>query len=509
MVWWSYDLLPSTTQAVFARLGVFASSFTLDAAEVVGATADGFVATDVLDHITVLMDHSLLTRQATGSTSRYRLLETLRLFAVERLADAGGVDATRLAHAVYLRELAERAEPQLYGPDERLWRTRLELEEPNLHTALTWAIDHDPAVAMQLAVALWRYWDVRWGERHGVAYLAQLLALDDADLTEDLWAWGFTVAADLAGNPGEARQATSWGRQAVRRFRQLGDERGLASALMALGAALGNQGAMRDAEATLAEAMELARRIGDDFLIARALSAMSFVAYRRGDHRRESQLNHEELACWRALGSPRGEATALRHLAVAAQHAGEIDRAAELCRQALELWQVVDDPTAVAHVQLTMGDIARLRGDLAAASALYDEALLEFQTIGDRRCTASSFKNLGAVASTRGLLDHSSELLRRALALRHDLGDVAGLAECFEGLAGNAVVQQQPERAVRLLTVAAGIRERTGVAAHDPTAAMTLTEHGHLLADRRYDATRRAAAQLSIDEAVAEAMTPG
>ena len=273
---------------------------------------------DALDHITTLVDHSLLAREAgPASTSRYRLLETLRIFALARLTDAGQLVAARRAHADYFQRLATAAGAASYGPDELVWRGRMEAEEPNLQAALAWTAANEPRRGMRLAVALWPYWDMRWGEREAVAHLERLLSDPELAGADRLRAWGLTVAADLAANPGDARRSLPWAHEAVDLFRRLGDEDGLACALVALGSALGNQGALDEAGVALDEAMASARRRDDAVLEARILNFLSFVATRRGDHALAAALSRDELACWTQIGSTRGEATALRHLAVA------------------------------------------------------------------------------------------------------------------------------------------------------------------------------------------------
>ena len=463
---WSFDLLPSEVRRTFARLGVFASTFTLSAAESVCAHGD-IAPSDVLGHVTTLVDHSLLVRQ--HAPSRYRLLETLRLFALDRLAEADELDRARRAHTEYFLALAEEGGPQLYGPHEGEWRSRLEVEEPNLHAALPWAAEHDPVLAMRLAVAVWPYWEARWGERQGVAYIEALLERH-GELPDELRAWGLTACAAMGGNAGDARQSTPRGLEAVAAFRRLGDELGLGEALSALGQAFGNQGRLDEADRVLTEGLTIARRLDDAELVSHFLDRMSYIASRRGDYARAAEINREELAAAVAVGSRRGEATALRHLAVSMQHLGANDEAAALCHRALDIWNDLDDPAAAAHVQTTLADIARLGGDLVHAAQLYDTALVDLRAIGDRRCMASTYKNLAAIAAQRDENEQAAALYRDGLVLRHELGDEAGLAEVLEGLAGVASKEGREEDAVTLVAAALALRERTGSAASDSAA---------------------------------------
>jgi predicted ATPase len=460
MVQWSYGMLEPSTQTTFARLGVFASSLTLAAAESVATNQETDRRT-VFDDITTLIDHSLLVRDVLPSSSRYRLLETLRLFALDRLAELGDEISARRAHAEYFLELAQQSSTELYGPQEREWRMRLDAEEANLHAALAWASEHDPLLGLRLAVALWPYWEVRWREREGVAYIERLLSRD-LHVPPNLRAWAMTALSAMEGNAGEARLTVPRAMEAVDAQRQLDDELGLIEALAALAMALGNQGQLDRAEAVLAEGLDIAHRKGELQATARLLDRAGFVAGRRGDHARAAQINREELAVMTRLASRRGEATALRHLAISVQHLGDAAQAAELCERALEIWRDVDDPAAVAHVQTTLADIARRSGDLGGAKQIYDEALVQLRAIGDRRCTASTYKNLAAIAAVQGDDDRAAMLYRDGLALRFELGDEAGVAEILEGLARIGTAGGRDRYSAILIGAALGVRERTG-----------------------------------------------
>jgi predicted ATPase/DNA-binding SARP family transcriptional activator len=504
MVGWSYNLLSADVRTTFARLGVFASSLSLLAAEAV-ATIGQTTPRDVLAHITTLVDHSLLVREpAPGPSSRYRLLETLRLFALERLAEAGQVERARRAHAEYFLRLAEEGGPHMYGPDERSWRMRLEVEDANLQSALAWAAEKDPVLAMRLAVALWPYHEARWRERQAVAYLEALLSRHP-DVPVELRAWALTAVAVMAGNPGETRRAVPRAVEAVDAFRDLGHERGLAEALAALAAALVSQGRLDEADAAVAEGLPIARRRHDNRLAARLLDAAAFVARRRGDHVRAAELSREDLAAWRAMGSRRGEATALRCLAASMQHLGADSEATALCHRALDIWRDLDDRAAIAHVQTTLADIARMSGDLAGAARKYDAALVVLQAMGDKHCTASTFKNLATISAEQGQRRRADALYRDALVLRYELGDEAGLAELLEGLARLSTVEGHDERAATLIAAAAALRERTGSvasAAEAEASTRTLDTARQRLGGERFDVSYRRGRLLSVAEMV-------
>ena len=458
MVAWSHALLPPPTQRTFARLGVFASTMTLVAAEAVCGPDD------VAPHLAELVDSSLLVREPdTGGVARFRLLDTLRLFAIEQLAGTGGEAGAREAHARYYLEFLATAASRLHGPEQEDWIDRIEVEEPNVHAALDWAAEHDPALAVGLAVALWPYWDLRWRERFAIAYLTGVLERQGATMSAVERGWALTVMADLAANVGEVRLARAPAQEAVVLFRDLRDERGLCSALIALACASRDEGALDAAVRWLDEARVIADRLGDAWLVARARTTAWAIASRRGAFDRAERLARDEVDAFTEIGSRRGRATALRHLAVTMQQRGDLDGATQLCEQALAVWEELGERPAVAHAQTTLADISRARGDRDRAAAMYERALGELRSVGDRRCTASTFKNLAVIASSLGEHDRCATLFRDAIRLRCELGDYAGLAECFTGLADDLALRNRHEEAAVLLAAADERRRISGV----------------------------------------------
>ena len=471
---WSYELLSPGGQDAFARLAVFPGSFTLEAAEAVGA---GVAC------LAELVDHSLVVHERTGvQGGRYRLLDTIRLFAGQQLDARAGRDDAMRAHAEFVIALAHEARPNFYAPLEVAWRTRLQAEDHNLQAVMDWAVEHDPVVAHRLAVELWPYWDVRWQERYATAVLRRLLDEERREVPEEIRAWTLTAGADLAANTGDGRVAVSWADEAVAIFRRLGDRPGLTHAHLAQGSALGNRGVLDQAEDVLAAALSSSRALDDEALQARALQLLGFVRVRRGDLEHAAALHREELELWGRVGSVRGRATALRRLAAIERDRRRFAVAGDHCREALRCMEALDDAAGVAHVRLTLADLARLQGDDGQATALYAKALQEVLAIGDRRCTASTNKNLATMANGRGDHPSAARLFLESVIMRQELGDDAGVAECLEGLAATAAATGRQREAVVLLAAAAARREATGVLPHAQEEAELASQTGALRA---------------------------
>ena len=178
---WSYGLLPEPERVLLRRLAVFMGGWTLEAAEAV-CGGDGTPESEVLDHLAGLVDKSLVTLELPDEAGRYRVLETVRQYATERLVESGETDRMRQSHAGFFLALAEQAEPKLFGPEQDAWFARLEAEHSNLRTALEWlAAREDAAQGLRLAGALWRFWEVRGHLAVGRSWLSEMLRLAGSD----------------------------------------------------------------------------------------------------------------------------------------------------------------------------------------------------------------------------------------------------------------------------------------------------------------------------------------
>ena len=419
---WSYDLLTARERALFARVSVFAGGFTLEAAEAVGA-GEGTGAADVLDLLTRLVDQSLVAVDAQpDGTARYRLLETLRQYGQQRLAASGEADAVRDRHAAHYAALAERAEPELRGPDSAAWHERLERDLGNVRGALGWAAAGGPAgTGLRLATALYWFWNWR-RPLEGRAWLARLLALP---------APGGPARPGAAVGPAPRARALS------------------AAALFAV-----DEGDLEAAQAQGEEALALARRAGDRPAIALTLYALGCVASARGEDAAARSRLEASLVLFQELNHSVGMAGALRGLAMAAR--GRDDALAEAhLRRALALHRAAGDRSGTAGVLGQLGSLARARGDHAGAHEAYEESLALFREAGDPQGCALALGRLAGLAAARG--EHAAARAAYAASLRgfQAVGRRRAVALTLRGLSAVAGAEGRWERALRLAAAAA------------------------------------------------------
>jgi predicted ATPase/class 3 adenylate cyclase/uncharacterized protein HemY len=442
---WSYDLLSSSERALLRRLSVFAGGWTLEAAEAVCA-GDGVEEWEVLDLLTSLVEKSLVLYEERGGEGRYRLLETVRQYARDRLLEAGEAAAVRGRHRDWCLALAEEAEPKLGGPEQVVWLDRLEREHDNLRAALAWTgAQGECEVGLRLGWALWGFWVVRGYVGEGREHLARLLALPGAEARTAARAGALNGAGWLAHRQGEYGAARALIAESLAIFRELGDKRGIARSLINLGFMACEQGDYGAARAHLEESLAIARERGDKQGIAWSLLRLGEVTYDQGEYGAARAHLEESLAMFRELESKWG----------------------------------------IAWTLLRLGEVAYDQGEYGAARAHLEESLAIHRERGDKGGIATALGSLGRMAHDQGDYGAARALLEEGLAIFRALGHKLGIAQNLEGLAALAVAQAHSERAARLFGAAEGLREATGAplppadrAEHDRPVAAVRTALG-------------------------------
>jgi predicted ATPase/DNA-binding CsgD family transcriptional regulator len=332
---WSYALLAPSEQAVFRQIAVFPADWALDAAEVVCATESKPAA--VLDAILEVVNKSLIQMDQAGG--RYRMLETIRLYALEKLDDAGEREDASRRHFEWYREFSERGAPLLGGPEQQQWFMRLEREQPNFRAALTWAIERGLTDrAAILAFDLWDFWLARAYHHEARDRLEQILALEArAPLPALLRARLLSCLGVLAHTFDEFEKADHYHQEALRIWNAEGDSAGIAGVLIDLGwrqfQAMDLAGARRYAEESLA----LARWAGDPAAIAASLHLFGAASVEGGWLYGLAPLLEESLSIWRSLGVLPQVANVLILLARLEQRLGDLERAGTLLLDGLGL----------------------------------------------------------------------------------------------------------------------------------------------------------------------------
>jgi tetratricopeptide (TPR) repeat protein len=426
---WSYSLLNADEQALFAKLGVFVGGFSLEAATAV-CNADSAGPHATFDTVAALIGHSLLQRDARpDSEPRFLMLETLREYALERLAERGEEAALRRRHAAYFLALSEEAGPELRGPRQKAWLARLERDHDNLRAALAWC------------------WSSPEGTELGLRLCGALI-----------WFWF------MHGNYGEAR---GWLDGAVTRSAAAADQLppGVrARAIHGAAWAAENQSDFGQAVALFEESIALYRRAGDAAGLAEALVDMGVALDIVGDYGRAAGVKEEGLAIYRELGSSYGIASALLFLTDTALIQGEFALATAQSQEALARFSELGAGDDIAWALRNLGRIARAQGDFAHARLALEESLARFRALENWNGMAEVLLELGRALRMQGDHMQAGEHFTEGLGLfANVLGKRASAVECLVGLAGVSARSSQPERAARLFGAAEMQRKALGL----------------------------------------------
>ncbi|MDP8922072.1 MAG: tetratricopeptide repeat protein [Chloroflexota bacterium] len=426
---WSYDLLTPEERRLFRRLAVFVGGCTLEAAEAV-CNAEGDLDIDVLDGVGSLVAKSLLRLDEQGDAEpRLMMLETIREYALERLeATPGEAQALRRAHAEHYLAEAEDAERQFWdGGDCRRWLERLEREHDNLRAVLAWSQGPtgERELGLRLAGALWWFWFVHSHYTEGRRWLETTLATSDG-VPASVRAKVLTATGQLERVQGDYDQGMVHLEQAAALCRDLGDERGLARALVELAFAHLFRGDDARAAALWEESLAVSRAAGNAWGEGASLHGLGRVAEFRTDYERSRALLEESLACFRRLGNEWYTAWSLRYLGRAVQALGDVAWATALLEESLALWQQQDNKPGMVWALHDLAQAARARGNGERAAALASESLALAREMGQKREIAEGLEELAELAVARGQPERAARLFGAAAALRETIGAVVG-----------------------------------------------------------------------------------
>lgn len=481
LVDWSYDLLDPVEQRVLQRVAVFAGGFDLAAAEpvcgadgVANGVANGVDNTEVLDRLASLVEKSLLQMDHREGRARYRMLETLRDYAREKLDAAGDALAVAERHCLHYFALAKEANSVgLKGPQQAWWVDRLENELDNLRvaTALALAGGVDPFIAVKLPVALLGFWLLRGYATEGRQTIRAALALPAIQ------------ASDLAQ-----------------------------SHALYVGAALAdNQSDHAEARALLEQCLALRRRLGNPADIAATLSTLALAQLGVGDAEGARRSEGEALQGFRDCGHRFGEAVGLVHLGHFGLFLGDDVAARDTVLQGLALAREIRNPEIEAECEWVLGRLDVEADDRAGARRRFEASLALCEATGDKRGAANARWWLGKLA----LLESRPEaaqahiddalLVFRGFEMREQmlgcLDDHAALAEARGALHQAVALRGHTERAREQLHGVLAPRDRRRL-------EQQLSRLRQALPGDEFEAGWSQGRGWSLDEAVAQALAP-
>ncbi len=381
LVDWSYDLLDAEERAMFARLAVFAGGFTEDAALAVCPEEDQeegqALRAQVPALLNSLVQKSLAQREGEAGAGRYRLLDTLRDYAREKLAESDPGHATAARHCAHYFALAKVAARSIHGADQGRWVRRLDEELENLRAATACAMSGatDALIAVKLAVALTGYWILRGHTSEGRKLVQAALALPAVQQSPLAQAWALYTGAALAETQGDHAAAS----------RMLGT------------------------------CLALRRELGNPVEIAMTLSTLSMARLQAGDAEGAIQDEGEALQLFAQVDDRRGQAIAWLHLGQIKLWTGALPEALQDLMHAMVLARDIDNREVEAECELAVAEVHLRQGEHEPAREAVQRSLQICREAGDHRGEARATWHLGRIELEQGRFSSARPLLEQSL----------------------------------------------------------------------------------------------
>lgn len=411
---WSFEFLSAQERHLLARLSVFVGGCSLGAAEQVCGGQE-LPRSGVVDTLGTLVDKSMVS-VVGDAPGRYRMLETIREYAAEKLVEWGELPYVRAAHLAWASGLAASAVGRYGTPDEAAMLRELAAEAPNLRSALEWAEDTGALrTALEMAVALSRSWELHGYWTEGALILTRLLeAVPERDAT---WCAGCLALCRLQQDIEDADEADRLAHRCLASSRELGDRKLEAAALYELGSIALNTG-RSDPEEQMNEALRIRREIGDERGVAESLTNLSYLHKARGDLDRAEAVLSEALDLFRSAGNLQGISWALTSLANTRQRRGDLEGSRVRDEEALAIRRTLGDRNGIGDSLVNLGVMWMHEGDVMRALECLEDAAEAYYTVGSRLTGLK--RDLGLARFLVGDVDGAVPLLLDHIGAVHE-----------------------------------------------------------------------------------------
>ena len=471
LVDWSYELLSEPEQLVFMRLSVFTGGFDLSAAEHVCGD-DPLAADDVLDLITSLIEKSIVMLEEREDAARYRMLETIRDYALEKAQLSGAMASMAARHCDHYAALAADANRGLKGPEQAAWLWRLETELDNIRAAMAVTLKGsvDPFIAVKMSVRMLSFWMLRGYVKEGSRFVKAALELPAIQASDLVQGHALYVSACLATSQSDHTSARS----------------------------------------TLEICLGLRRRLGNEVDIAATLSTLSLARLQAGDSDGAVTAEQEALQIFRGLGDRLGEAIGLLHLGEIGLAQTEYAPARLHLDSCLLIARAIKNQEVEGACQLALGEVSFAKGDATDARRWFTRSLTVCCEAADKRGEANAIWWLGKTDLQIADAPSARKRLGEALTAFRAFGMREEVLGCLEDHAVLMGAEGDVEVAVHLAAAASGSRHRLNlvrVPRFEQTWQTNLTRWRERLTTDGFDEAWHEGSEWSVDHAIQNALS--
>ena len=459
---WSYDLLSEEEKILWCRLSVFSGGWTLDAAEEI--CSDEMISKSlILDLLSQLIEKSVIIFDE--SKGRYRILESLREYGIEKLKNSQEIS---LRHLNYYLRLSENAEPELRGENARFWLDIIDADHSNFISAIDWSVSNEMAdKGAVIAGALGEFWSTKGHYSTGIRLNENILRSsclygNSAKVKLLIWLCVYKY------NQGEYEQVRKFSEECLNLSKGIGDKKGIAESLHNLGKVAELKGNYELARSYFEESLELKKEIKDKIGIADSLQSLGNLLTNQGDYELAKKYFGESFEIKKEVGDKRGMASNMNSMGCIATYQGNYEQAKKYHEESLAFNKDIGSKIGAAISMGNLGLISFNQGDYELARKYYEESLTIRKELGNKKGIAIYLHNLGGVVYTQGDFEQAKKYFEESLAVRKEIGDRIGMADSMNNLGGVMYTQGDFEQAKiyfeESLTVRKEIGDKSGMA---------------------------------------------
>ncbi len=420
LIEWSDDLLSESERILWRRLSVFIAGWTLDAAHSV--SADEIVPrSQVLELLSHLVDKSIVIVEERKGQTRYRMLETIRQYGLEKLESSSEFAQMHRNHLALFLQVAQNATSKLLTVEQNRWFAELDSEFGNLRSALEWAMNNDAVNALRLAASLGQYWEVRGYIAEGRATLSEALA-HSQDAPKDVLSDALRWMGKFTARQGDYVRAKELLEESLGLSRDLSDKRGIVSALHNLGMVSSLQGDYAAARDSYEAALALAKEIGHIREIASLTTSLGNVANYMDDYPTARKYQEESVNLFRELGDKFGLFIALNNLGLVLEQQADRSGAKHHYEESIATAYELGEKNLVAYALNGLAHLLYLENERAEAERYYRESLVLSEEIGEKRCIAYCLEGFAKLALKYGDVQRAARLFGAAESIRREIG---------------------------------------------------------------------------------------
>ena len=513
---WSYNILSEAERALLRRLAVFSDGWTTNAAEAVcgweAPDANPVLSrAEVLDLLIQLVDKSLVLTEKQEHETRFRFLETIHDFTLEKLKSSGEEVQTRNRHLAYYADFAEQMERHIDGFDQIEWALAGDQEHNNLRAALEWGLHPQAELsdALRLAASVSMFWIARSYFREGFERLTLYLNCVTESDQQPLRAKILLRVGAMANYMFDFATGRKLCEEAILLARPLGEKRSLASALFYLGEILLNLGQYQEAHTAFEESISLCWEENYPSQLSMSLTSLGMLLGRQGDYARAQSTLEEALAIASRTNDLWGKSHALLSLGAINRYHNHYDAAINYLERSLEMTLKIGDRHSEGVSYSNLAILYMIKEQYAKAGRAAEKAFAVFQTIGDEVQQPFPLRMMGYAAIHAGNLVRARVLIQESLRGNRSLEDIPGQLACVVAFARCYFEEKDYKRAVSLCALIETLMNRDSVRLLEPDLKAlqeVLMQGKKKLGKSNYEAAYSEGKSLALDEQIMKLM---